>query len=63
MNFKNGEVMHISTERKFQAVETANKSILRLGMLSILASEQGGVLLVGSKAEDRWLDGWQESYL
>lgn len=52
MNEKNGEVMHISTEREIHAVGTANKSILRLGMLSILTSQQGGVLPVGCKLED-----------
>lgn len=44
--------MHISIEREFQALETANKSIRRLELLSILANNQGDVLLVGSKPED-----------
>ena len=55
--------MHISTEREIHAVGTANKSILRLGMLSILTSQQGGVLPVGCKLEDMCVDRWQESYL
>lgn len=42
--------------------ESSTQGAQRLGLLGTLDNQQGEVLLVGSKLEDRVLDRWQVSY-
>lgn len=48
--------------KKIPSRGKSNKSILRLGILGTRDGQQGGVLLVGRKLEDEWLNWWQELY-